>query len=102
MQTITIIEAVNQMRQLRHTHQHFTLHHLTYNVKRRQTTGMRVVERARVRPALPDDDFIKPSDMYLPYLNLDKDEPRLCFRKLIRFVAFPPDFKLLKVNHFTP
>jgi hypothetical protein len=62
---------------------------------------MRVVERARIRPALPDDDFIKPSDMYLPYIDLDKDEPRLCFRKLIQYVAFPPEFKLLKVNHFS-
>jgi hypothetical protein len=101
MDKITFTEAYARMREMRHdTNKHFTLHHHTYNVKRHETNGVRVVERARLRPALPDDEFTKPADMYLPYIDLDADEPRLCFRKLIQYVAFPPDFKLLKVNHY--
>lgn len=94
--------AMARMQQLRHKDKlWFTLHHLTWNERTQETNGMRVVERARLRPALPDEPFSRQADMYLPYIDLDKDEPRLCYRLLIRYVAFPPDFKLLKVNWFT-
>lgn len=87
------------MRQLKHKKgTWFTLHHLTWNERKQETTGMRVVERCRLRTALPDDVFTREADMYLPYLDLDKNEPRMCYRKLIRYVAFPPDFEILKVK----
>ena len=101
MEQISGFEAIARMRELRHKdHLHFELHHLTYNHATGETKGLRVVSRCRVRPSLPDDRFALPADLYLPYMDLDMNEPRMCFRKLIRAVAFPPHFVLQKVNWF--
>jgi len=102
MQIISGYEAIARMRQLRNEPgSYFKLIHLTYNATKDQCNGMRIVPNARLRKALPDEVFQLDSDLYLPYTDLDLKEPRMCFKKLIRFVAFPPDFKLMKVNHFT-
>ena len=39
-------------------------------------------------------------DHYLTYVISDTDEPRMCWKKLLRFVAFPPRYELLKVDWF--
>lgn len=101
MKEISGTEAIARMRQIRHRHENsFTLHHLTWNEAKREAKGLRVVERCRLRPALPNEKFSLPGDLYLPYMDLDIGEPRNCFKKLIRFVAFPPRYELLKVNWF--
>jgi len=101
MEDITGTEAIARMRELRHKeHLHFELHHLTYNAATNETKGLRVVTRCRLRPSLPDDTYFHPSDLYLPYMDLDTKEPRTCYKKLVRFVGFPPHFNLMKVNWF--
>ena len=101
MEEISGSEAIAIMRKLRKEKKsHFLMHHLTYNEKKDKTNGLRVVSKCRLRAALPDEVFKMDSDLYLPYTDLDLHEARMAFKKLIRIVAFPPHFKLLKVNWF--
>lgn len=74
--------------------------HVTWNRKKNETNGLRHVTRARLRPALPDEKFYPHADLYLPYIDLDVNEPRMCFKKLIRTVAFPPQYEVLRVKWF--
>lgn len=91
-------EALARMRQLTKKGGRFSLYHLTYNYDTGETKGLRVVEQARLRPLMPKETFKTASELYVPYIDLELDEPRLCFRNLIRKVAFPPDFELLTVK----
>ena len=101
MKQISGAEAIERMREIRHDpKKYFTLHHLTFNSRYGTSKGMRVVERCRLRPALPKEYGKRPSDLYLPYYDIIEEKNGVAFRKLIRFVAFSPDFELLKVNWF--
>jgi hypothetical protein len=104
--TINGFEALTRMRALRHSSDFFfTLHHLTWNERRGETDGIRVIRRCRLRPALPDDSMLPHPDLFLPYTDLDAskaNQNRMCRKRLVRYVAFPPDFELLKVDWFTP
>lgn len=96
--TIDGKKVLARMRQLQHTKHHFSLYHLTYNYATRELKGLRVVEKAKLRPLMPKERFKTPSEMYVPYIDIELDEPRACFKNLIRFVAFPPDYELQKVT----
>lgn len=101
MKTISGAEAIARMRQMRtDPGNYFILHHLTYNRKKDETHGLRVVNKCRLRTALPDDAFQFDPDLYLTYYDIEKDDARICFKKLIRFVAFPPEYELVKVDWF--
>lgn len=101
MKTISGAEALARMRQIRHDPSaHFVLHHLTYNHDKDSTNGLRIVNKARLRPALPQDVFRFTSELYLTYYDIEKDEAKMCFKKLMRCVAFAPDFELMKVDWF--
>lgn len=102
MKQISGAEAIERMREIRHDpKQYFTMHHLTFNSRNGKSNGMRIVERCRLRPALPKEYGQRHSDLYLPYYDIKEEKNGLCFRKLIRFVSFSPDFELLKINWFT-
>lgn len=82
----------------------FTLHHLTWNDDEGTTAGMRIVNRCTLRPALKADTFPRASaELYMPYTDLDLPagaQNRMCRKKLIRYVAFPPTNELLRVTWF--
>lgn len=104
METITGAEAIDKMRELKHSEtQSFVLHHLTWNAKTEKTSGLRVVARCRLRPAMPEEGIKPHPELFLPYMDLDlaiDDQPRICYKRLIRAVAFPPENVLLKVKWF--
>lgn len=102
MKQISAKEAIARMREMRNQkNASFTLHHLTWNEKKQETKGLRVVERCRLRPALPGEVLKHAfADLYLTYIDLDLMEPRMCFKILMRAVAFPPNYELMKVNWF--
>ena len=106
METINGFEALKRMRAIRHSSDYFfIMHHLTWNERRLQTDGMRVVRRCRVRAALPEDSMKPHPDLFLPYTDLDEskaNQNRMCRKRLIRYVAFPPNFDLVKVDWHTP
>jgi hypothetical protein len=102
MDTMSGYKALAIMRDIRHRDDAwFEIHHLTWNQQTRKTNGMRIVRRAKLRPALPNEVFKEANpELYLTYVDLDanhKNQNRICRRRLIRFVAFPPEFKLMKV-----
>ncbi len=78
----------------------FTLIHLTCNLKTGECGELVKVERCRVRPSLRKDTFRLNGDLYFTYEDLDTGQPKMCFKKLMRYIAFPPDYELLKINWF--
>lgn len=81
----------------------FTLVHLTCNLNKPEESGRMVkIERCRLRPALREDTFETDGDHYLPYEDIETEKPGMCFKKLMRYIAFPPNYELLKINWFLP
>jgi hypothetical protein len=105
METVAIsgANAVRRMRLCsRGQNVHFGLMHLTYDRSSNTTGGLRKVERARLRPALPKELFAVNGDHYLPYTDLDTGEKKMAWKKLIRKVAFPPHYQFISVCWFNP
>lgn len=103
MDTIIGYEALARMRAMRHDEtSYFIMHHQTWNEKEQQTDGIRVVKKCRLRVSLPNENFGADPDLYLPYLDLTQrgNQNRMCRKRCIRYVAFPPEYKLMKVDWF--
>jgi len=99
--TISGNEAIRRARNLKYLPDgFFTLIHLTCNLKTRKCGELSKTERARVRPALREDTFQLDGDLYFTYEDIDTGEPRMCFRRLMRYIGFPPDYELLKINWY--
>jgi len=98
--TISGAQALSQMRALRHSRQTFEMYHLTWNEKKQETNGMRKVDKCRLRKGLTKESLSNDPDLYLLYTDVEKKEPRMCYKKLVRYVAFPPSYELLKINWF--
>ncbi|MCL1942550.1 MAG: hypothetical protein FWF54_03250 [Candidatus Azobacteroides sp.] len=99
--TISGSEAIRRARNLKYVSgAYFTLVHLSANLKTKECGQLVKTERCRVRPALREDTFQLDGDLYFPYEDLDTGQPKMCFKKLMRFVAFPPDYELQKIDWF--
>lgn len=101
-ETITGGEAIARMRMVSKVEGlTFGMVFVGCDYRRRETTGIHKVENARLRPALKKETFqTANSDMYLPYFDMDAKEARMCFKKLIRMVAFPPRMEWMDVKWF--
>ena len=101
MQTISGAEAIRRARNLKYIHgAYFSLIHLTCNLKTKEAGALSKTEKCRCRPALRSDTFQEDGDIYFPYEDLDTGQPKMCFKKLIRYIAFPPNFEPLKINWY--
>jgi len=99
--TISGTEAIRRARNLKFVSgAYFTLLHLTCNFKTNECGQLVKVERCRVRPSLREDTFQLDGDLYFPYEDMDTEQPKMCFKKLMRFIAFPPNYELLKIDWF--
>jgi len=99
--TISGNEALSKARNLKYLSGiGFTLIHLTCNLKTKKCGDVSKTERARVRPALKEDTFQLDGELYFTYEDMDTGEPKMCFRKLMRYIGFPPDYELLKIDWF--
>ena len=48
-----------------------------------------------------EDTFQIDGDHYFTYEDLDSGDPKKCvLKKLMRFIAFPPNYEMLKINWF--
>lgn len=81
---IHLFEAIGQMRKLTAQGKYFTFVHATYNRDTMTSDGVRVVHRARLRPAAKKDDVIN-SDHKIFYYDMDRQMPRNCWQVLIMF-----------------
>lgn len=75
----------------------FLMMHDTWNDTLKQSEGMKTVSKCTLRGSLPADVMSNDSDMYLTYFDNDRQEERVCYKHLIRYVAFAPDFKNYKI-----
>ena len=99
--TISGNEALRKARELKNIPGAcFSLIHLTCNLKTKKCGETVKAERCRVRPALREDTFQLDGDLYFTYEDLNTGEPKMCFRKLMRYIGFPPDYELLKIDWF--
>ncbi|NDV45807.1 hypothetical protein D0T49_01920 [Paludibacter sp. 221] len=99
--TITGTEAIQRARNLKFIPgAYFTLMHLTCNEKTNDIGRMVKHDRCRVRPALRQDTFRLDGDLYFTYEDLDTNEAKMCFKRLMRYIAFPPDYEMLKIDWF--
>ena len=101
IQSITGEEAIRRARNLKGVpNAHFTLIHITCNLKTKECGEISKTERCRCRPSLREDTFQTDGDLYFTYEDLDTGQPKMCFKRLIRYIAFPPSFELYRVNWF--
>lgn len=101
MNTISGGEAIARMREIRNNeHLWFEMMHHTFDRSTKTTKGVRHVKRAKLRPSLPKEKLYPHADLYLPYIDLDIKKPRMCFKRLINIVAFPPHFEPMRVKWY--
>ena len=99
--TISGVEAIRRARNLKYVPDAvFTLIHLTCNFKTGRFGETVKHERCRVRPSIKEDTFEMDGDMYFPYEETDTGEPRMCFKRLMRFIGFPPNYELIKIKWY--
>ncbi len=99
--TISGAEAIRRARNLKLVPgAYFTLLHLTCNFKTNEYGALRKFERCRMRPGLKEDTFRMDGEMYFPFEDLTTGDNKMCFKKLMRFIAFPPDYRILKIDWF--
>lgn len=99
--TISGSEAMRRMRLVgKVRNASFTLIHFTCNLKQRTGGQLRKVEHCVLRPSMPAGKTKVDPDHYLTYADVSADTPRICWKKLIRYVAFPPQYELLKIDWF--
>ena len=82
MENIPLYEAIQQMRQMTAEGKTFTFVHVSYNRDTQVSNGLRVVRKAKVRPAAKSDKVIH-SEYKLFYYELDNQQPRVCWQMLI-------------------
>ncbi|MFZ4705398.1 MAG: hypothetical protein ACOYMF_05260 [Bacteroidales bacterium] len=82
--TISLYQALAEMRKLTAMGRTFSFTHVTYNRHQGSTNGIRQVRKARLRPAAKDDDVVN-SQYKLFYYEEDSQQPRNCWQMLILF-----------------
>ncbi len=99
--TITGSEAIVRMRNLKLVPQAtFGIKFITCDLNRKTSGEVRMYKECRLRPAPRSERLEIKSDYYLYFTDLETDEPRQCFKVLLREVCFPPSFEWHKIKWF--
>lgn len=100
--TISGAEAIARMRLMKNIEgAYFRLMHYTYQRSGKAASGrLRKVEQCRLRKQLKREHIQYDPDMYLLYTDLVINAPRMCFKRLLHSVAFPPDYEWLRVDWY--
>jgi hypothetical protein len=96
MEGNTVLERMRNLKNIPGAY--FSMVHLKYNQNDGAQQGAKLVQKCRLRAALPEDVFETDADLYLPYTDLEEDLPKMCFKILVRRVAFPPDYEWKNVK----
>ena len=100
-ETITGPDAINRMRNIKLVPgATFGIRFITCDLNRKKANEVRVYDRCRLRLARRNEGLITDPDHYLFFTDTDTDEPRQCFKWLIRAVCFPPSEKWFHVKWF--
>ena len=83
-QTITLYEAIHEMRRISANGEYFSFSFASYNRKLKSTHGLIHVKRAKLRPAAKGDDIAN-ADYKLFYFDDFFQENRVCWQPLLMF-----------------
>lgn len=72
---MTVYEAIREMRRLTQIGQTFSFAFVSYHRSKNHSSGIKVVEKAKLRPRGPKDTS-ENSEIIEPYLDVDLNEPR--------------------------
>lgn len=101
MKSITGPNAIEKMRRLKSVPGAvFGIVFLTADRNRGKYGERRKYERCRLRPAMRDEGLDVSADHYLFFEDADTGDAKQCFKKLIRQVAFPPEYNWVTVKWF--
>lgn len=101
MESITGANAIEKMRRLKSVPDAvFGIIFLTADRNRSKYGERRKYEKCRLRPAMRDEGLSVSADHYLFFEDMETNEARQCFKKLIRQVSFPPDYKWITIKWF--
>ena len=81
-ETISLFQAIKQMREISAGGGTFAFEHSTWDMDRRKCNGFRQVRNAHLRPSAREDD-VRNSDHKLFYLDIDTNQPRNCWQILL-------------------
>ena len=84
MDSISLYQAISEMKRLTEGKQSFSFIHATYNRETRSTDGIRNVKNARLRSKTTNEEIVY-SDHKLFYYDIDQQLPRNCWQPLIMF-----------------
>lgn len=101
--TITGPEAIERMRRLKLSPKAtFGIKFITCDLNRPEKSGfVDIYPECRLRPARSSEGLQVDSDHYLYFSDVPSDEPRQCFKWLIRAVCFPPYNTWYEVKWFS-
>lgn len=98
---ITGTEAFERIRNLKRLPgATFSIVFITCDLTRNEFGQMRMYEDCRLRTAQRHEGLRTNADHYLFFEQTTSGEPRQCFKKLIRKIAFPPAYEWLTVKWF--
>jgi hypothetical protein len=102
MNTISGIQAIELCREVSKLPDgSFNVYFYQYSrAKREASAKLKGYEGCKIRSMLPQDKFQVDGDNYFLFTSKEGD-PKMCYRILLRFIAFPPDFQLRKINWLT-
>lgn len=94
-------DAINEIRRLKIVPgSSFGLQFITCDLNRGTCGETRIYDECRIRTARRSEGLAVDSDHYLFFTDLTTDEPRQCFKWLMRAVCFPPSYEWLEVKWF--
>jgi hypothetical protein len=84
METIPLWNAIAEMRRLTEAGGTFSFVHASYDRDKQITQGIRVVHKAKLRPA-GSEEKVKNADHKLFFYDIVIREPRVCWQPLIMY-----------------
>lgn len=92
IKTISGSQAIDRMRKLKLIPgATFGIRFITCDLSRNEQGEVRIYDHCRLRPSRRKERLSVDPDHYLFFTDIDTDEPRQCFKWLIRAVCFPPN-----------
>lgn len=99
MKTILGNEAIKKMREISKG-SFFSIMFLTCDRKREEGGEMRKYDKCKIRPAEYNELSETDPDHFLYFVEVDTGAQRRCWKKLIRYVGFAPDYEMIKIDWY--
>lgn len=92
-------QAITRMREISKG-SFFSIMFLTCDRKRQEGGVLRKYEKCRIRPAEFNELVETDPDHFLHFTDVETGEAKQCWKKLIRYVGFAPDYEMIKIDWY--